>query len=404
MSGNSPLTQELARAEAHLSELEQQTADARNRVRELRAALDAPASSVHVGSVGGASPRSESTDPKAPTTAFEKIRLFRSLFRGREDVFPVRFVNQRTGKPGYAPACSNKFREGLCALRPPTRGKCGDCTNHAFLQVNDDAIRDHLQGRHVMGVYPLLPDETCWLLAADFDAASWQSDLRAFAETCRSNGFPLLLERSRSGQGGHAWLFFRSPIPARLARELGAALLTETMRRSSGLTLDSYDRLLPNQDTMPRGGFGNLIALPLQRDARDRGNTVFLDEELVPYADPWPLLAAVRRIEPTHIEVFLRDARRAGRIVAGRSAVEFDQGLSILKTQSRRRSAGSRRFPRIPPVPLTRSGFYSRESSASDRAALPSATFCPLRRQRLEGGLVSRWAAPAARPVGSLRY
>lgn len=108
------------------------------------------------------------SEESAPAKPAEKVRLFRSLFRGREEVFPTRFVSKRTGKPGYAPACSNKFVPGVCEL---PRIKCGECPNQAFVPFTDQAVLDHLQGRHVMGVYPLLPDETCWFLAVDFDKA-----------------------------------------------------------------------------------------------------------------------------------------------------------------------------------------------------------------------------------------
>ena len=135
----------------------------------------------------------------------EKVSLFRTLFRGRTDVFPVRFVSKRTGKPGYAPACSNKWEPGLCLLR--TGGRCSDCINQAFVPVSDQVVVDHLQGRHAIGVYPLLDDDNCWFLAVDFDKNSWKEDLVAFAETCRSVGTPVAIERSRSGNGAHAWFF-----------------------------------------------------------------------------------------------------------------------------------------------------------------------------------------------------
>ena len=136
----------------------------------------------------------------------------------------------------------------------------------------------HLQGRHVMGVYPLLEDETCWFLAVDFDKSTWQDDVLAFVATCRQVGLPVAVERSRSGNGAHVWFFFGEPVPAVIARRMGCYLITETMSRRHELSMESYDRLFPSQDTMPRGGFGNLIALPLQHGPRQQGNTVFLDD------------------------------------------------------------------------------------------------------------------------------
>ena len=136
-----------------------------------------------------------------------------------------------------------------------------------------------------MGMYPMLLDETCFFLAADFDKTTWTEDARAILETCDRLRLPATLERSRSGNGGHVWIFFDEPVPASLARKLGAHILTETMEHRPDIGLDSYDRFFPNQDTMPQGGFGNLIALPLQKRPREAGNSVFLNGELNPHED-----------------------------------------------------------------------------------------------------------------------
>ncbi len=244
--------------------------------------------------------------------------MFQSLFRGRTDVFPVRFVSKKTGRAGYAPACSNKWLPEICLLK--SGGKCGDCTHQAFIPVDGQVIVEHLQGRHVMGVYPLLEDETCWFLAVDFDKRSWQEDVTAFVETCRSARIPVAIERSRSGNGAHAWLFFAAPVSANIARRMGCYLITETMNRRHELSMGSYDRLFPNQDTMPRGGFGNLIALPLQHEARQQGNSVFVNEEFNPFADQWAFLASVQRIRPTDVELVAREATRTGQVVGVRIA------------------------------------------------------------------------------------
>jgi hypothetical protein len=186
-----------------------------------------------------------------------------------------------------APACANEWVRGVCE-KP--RVKCAECPNRRFLRVTDDVIRWHLSGcdpegqPFVAGVYPLLHDETCFFLAVDFDQASWRDDAAAFRDTCRDLNVPVALERSRSGRGAHVWLFFDEAIPAALARRLGSHVLTETMKRRPEIGLDSYDRLFPNQDTMPQGGFGNLIALPLQRAPRKQDNTIFLDSAFVPWA------------------------------------------------------------------------------------------------------------------------
>ncbi len=262
------------------------------------------------------------TGAPAPTTVEGKVALFRSLFRGRSDVYPRLWVNRRTGKKGYAPACSNEWVEGICA-KP--RVKCGECPNQAFLPVTDRVLFDHLRGRHVVGVYPLLEDETCWFLAVDFDGEAWLEDTAAYAETCGKIGVPIAVERSRSGNGAHAWSFFTAPVAASAARKMGCFLLTETMARRHLLAMRSYDRLFPNQDTMPRGGFGNLIALPLQHAPRQQGNTVFLDGQLVPHADQWAYLASIRRIEPSTLDRVVRDATRRGQVIGVRIGETDDE-------------------------------------------------------------------------------
>lgn len=254
--------------------------------------------------------------PRILATSQEKVALFRQLFRGREDVFPTLWGNQNLGKKGYAPACRNEWIRGVCE-KP--RVRCGECPSQAFIPVSDQIILDHLQGRRVVGVYPLLQDETCWFLAVDFDKRSWTDDVLAFVRTCRLLGIPVAVERSRSGNGAHAWFFFVSPISAEVARKMGCYLLTETMSRHHQLAMDSYDRLFPNQDTLPRGGFGNLIALPLQHGPRRSGNTVFVDDSLVPYVDQWAHLASLPKIAPAIVQEIAREAARKAQVLGVRA-------------------------------------------------------------------------------------
>jgi hypothetical protein len=251
----------------------------------------------------------------------EKLALFRRLFRGRNDVFPKLWQNPKTGKKGYSPVCSNEWVRGICE-KP--RVKCGECPNQAFPSVDDQAILAHLKGKHVLGVYPLLRDETCWFLAVDFDKHAWAEDVAAFRATCLDFGVPTAIERSRSGNGAHAWFFFANPIPAATARKMGCYLLTEAMARRHQVKLDSYDRLFPNQDTMPRGGFGNLIALPFQNQARAADNTVFLDDAMMPYADQWGYLASIAPIETERVEALAREAERRDQVLGVRMALTED--------------------------------------------------------------------------------
>ncbi|MDP2784590.1 MAG: DEAD/DEAH box helicase family protein [Sulfurimicrobium sp.] len=229
----------------------------------------------------------------------EKVALFRHLFRGRTDVYPIRWESKSTGKTGYAPACANEWRVGLCDKK---RIKCADCGNRLPIQLSDAAIYKHLAGDHTVGVYPLLSDDTCHFLAVDFDEAEWKEDAQAFVQSCHELGVPVALEISRSGNGAHAWVFFSGSVSARDARRLGTAIISHTCARTRQLKLESYDRLFPNQDTMPKGGFGNLIALPLQKKPRENGHSVFVDGSLRPYPGQWAFLASIQPMLPHDIE------------------------------------------------------------------------------------------------------
>lgn len=240
----------------------------------------------------------EATSTPNQFTIGEKIALFRRLFRGRKDVYPRRWESAK-GKSGYSPACGNEWRIGVC-LKP--RVKCGDCNQRQLLPVTDQVIYSHLTGEKTVGVYPLLADDTCYFLAADFDNANWSEDAKAFMQSCRDLTISAALEISRSGNGAHAWFFFAEPVSAGEARQLGAALISRTCDRTRQLSLSSYDRLFPNQDTLPKGGFGNLIALPLQKHPRELGRSVFVDEQLRPYPDQWAFLASIRPLSRRDLE------------------------------------------------------------------------------------------------------
>ncbi len=252
------------------------------------------------------------------SSAAEKIALFRSLFRGRQEVWPLRFESAKTGRSGYSPVCGNEWVRGLCE-KP--RIKCSDCPHQKWLLVTDEVIRRHLSGvdakgrPFVAGVYPMLLDERCFFLAVDWDGDDWQTDALAYIATCRRLGVPAALERSRSGNGGHVWIFFEQAIPAALARKLGAHVLTETMECRPEAGLKSYDRFFPNQDTLPRGGFGNLIALPLQKTAREQGNSVFVDDQLEVFEDQWLFLSGVERMKTAQVESLVREAEGRGRVI-----------------------------------------------------------------------------------------
>lgn len=291
--------------------------------------------------------RNSSTVPKdgnaihahSPETA--KIRLFRELFSGREDVFPLRFESRKSGRAGYQPACANEWRPGVC-LKPKI--KCAKCESREFIPVSDAVVRQHLSGKDqqgnpfVMGIYPLRTDETCSFLVVDFDKAEWQSDALAFLESCDESGVPAYLERSRSGNGGHVWIFFDEPIPAQLARKLGSFILTTAMNNRPELGFDSYDRFFPNQDHMPSGGFGNLIALPLQKAARANGNSEFIDRNFVPLSDQWSFLSAISKIGTERIVELVKTAEQEDLVLGVRAVPEEDGTVPWLLPPSRKRA------------------------------------------------------------------
>ncbi len=244
-------------------------------------------------------PPPSAPEPQRLLSAEAKVALFRRLFRGRIDAYPIRWESKTTGKSGYAPACANEWRAGVCE-KP--RIKCSDCCKRLLTPLSDAVIYDHLAGKHTIGAYPLLEGDTCYFLAIDFDEADWREDARAFLQSCVNLGVPAALEISRSGQGAHVWVFFASRVPARDARHLGAAIISHTCARTRQLKLDSYDRMFPNQDTLPKGGFGNLIALPLQKGPREKGCSVFVDTELRPHPDPWAFLESIQPMDTQDIE------------------------------------------------------------------------------------------------------
>ncbi len=268
------------------------------------------------------------------STQEHKIALFRSLFRGREDVYPRRFESKRTGKSGFQPVCRNEWIRPICQ-KPKI--KCGDCENRDFIPLSDDVIRNHLIGidpadryprEFVTGVYPMLVDETCWFLAVDFDKEAWKENSKAYLETCRRFNVPAALERSRSGNGSHIWIFFSDPIPAKLARQLGAFMLTQAMETRPEMGFNSYDRFFPSQDTLPRGGFGNLIALPLQKKPREKGNSLFVDENFLPYADQWSYLSAVQHMSCAEVQSVVDKAAYRGGVLGVRFVSTDEDDIS----------------------------------------------------------------------------
>ncbi len=278
-SDRDSILRKIADAERPIGDLRQQQEEVEATLRLLRRRL-----SLHndQNPHQATTPAAAAVSAAKPLTPDNKVALFLRRFRGRDDVYPRLWHNQRTGKKGYSPACANEWVRGVCE-KP--RVKCGECPNQAFLPVTSNVILNHLQGRHVIGVYPMLQDETCWFLAADFDKEAWREDVLAFVETCRRIGVSYAIERSRSGNGAHIWVFFSSSVAAATARKMGSYLITETMARRHQLSMASYDRLFPNQDTLPNGGLGNLIALRF---------SITPDRKAIPYS--WTIRWSPSRI------------------------------------------------------------------------------------------------------------
>lgn len=242
----------------------------------------------------------------------ERIRLFQSLFKGREDVFARRWFSKTTGKSGYQPVCINEWKQGLCDKK---KYRCAICPNRNFAPLTTQDMYRHLEGKDeyccdVVGLYAIMQDNNCAFLCADFDDKNckygYKKDVLAFVGVCREWLIPYAIERSRSGNGAHVWIFFEAPLPASKARRLGNAILTEAMTRNGQMSFNSYDRFFPNQDYLPEGGFGNLVALPLQGQARRKENSVFVDNDFLVYKDQWAFLYNLKKIQESTIDQLLR--------------------------------------------------------------------------------------------------
>jgi len=244
----------------------------------------------------------------------EKLELFRSLFCGRTDVYAKRYYNMKSGKFGYSPVCASAGKPHLCEKKKYT---CGECPNRELISLSDKVICNHIIGddalaRDVIGIYPIFPDNTVCFLAIDLDKENWKIDVNAILAACKRAGICPSVERSRSGQGAHIWFFFEDRILAAMARKFGNGLITLAMEIDHTLKFTSYDRLFPNQDVLPKGGFGNLIALPLQGQAKLKGNSLFVDNSLNPFEDQWAYLSQVKKIPLQQVKYLAEELCRQG--------------------------------------------------------------------------------------------
>lgn len=228
-------------------------------------------------------------------TREQQLEVFKNLFRGREDVFAMRWQSADGNRKGYTPVCKNEWKNGLCLKLG--RGKCRDCSNKEYASLNDFYLAEHLSGKKAYGLYPLLSDNTSYFLAVDFDGKNWQKDVQKFIKICKEYGLEANIERSNSGNGAHAWFFLEDKYPAEKSRFIFQALLEKIGAIDKFSPDASFDRIFPSQDSLDKDGIGNLILLPLQGNSKEMGNTVFMKSNLSePIENQWSYLSGITKI------------------------------------------------------------------------------------------------------------
>lgn len=227
-----------------------------------------------------------------------KIDIYRSLFKGREDVFAIHW--QSGNKSGYMPAC--QYDPFVYKLHKMKGGLWKDFKDKTYLPYSDHQLIKHLNGEKLIGIYPLMKDNTSWFIAADFDKEKWREECNTLIKACREKEIPAYLERSRSGKGGHVWIFFNKPYASIKSRKILLSILEQTGIFSTFDKSSSFDRLFPNQDFLSGKGLGNLIAMPLHKLALNQGNSCFIDKDLVPYPDQWAFMSSIKRVNTNHLD------------------------------------------------------------------------------------------------------
>jgi superfamily II DNA or RNA helicase len=318
----------------------------------------------------------------------ERTGLFLRLFRCRQAVHAKLWENPAKGIKGYSPVCANEWIRGICGKPPHGNVRCSECPNQAFRPLDEVAIGAHLRGHATIGSYAIREDDSCVFLACDFDGPGWLGDVNLYTSIARQSGVEVLVERSRSGNGSHAWIFFTVPVPARVARALGTLILARCGEENHRLGLDSYDRFFPNQDYLPKGGFGNLIALPLQGKCLDSGNTAFIDSHGVVWPNQWAILSKVHRLEQSDVQALLR-RHLPGNCPADREDVSLAADRGFLEAGSDIRDILPSGFPmkitRAAQIRIPLEGLPSKLVAALRRmASFPNPEFYKLQRMRMQ--------------------
>lgn len=306
-----------------------------------------------------------------------KIQLYKRLFNGRTDVYATRWES-KDGRNGYLPACANEWDQSICQ-KPKI--KCSECKHRQLLPLTDHVIEGHFKGKHSIGIYPLHEDGTCSFLAIDFDKQDWQKDVGAFVQICGEHKIPYSVERSRSGNGAHVWFFFTERFESSLARKLGYSLLTNTIEVRHEVGMKSFDRMFPNQDTVPKGGFGNLIALPLQRQAGLIGNSLFVDDNYIPFPDQWIYLSTIQKLSKSEVHQLIKqlngheanfESMPSNTIYPKNITIEVKNGLYIKKKHIP--SSLSEKLNKL--VSFQNPEYYKAKSKRLSTASIPRVIKC----------------------------
>ena len=283
-------------------------------IRYLKGMLDENGISYDYEAFVEAAMREKSVEIEFPTLTPEHAIHFYSYFRGRKDVYV-----KRNAKKGYYTQCNNFWKAGICPKERGEKVKCQECPVKDYKELKIPIILEHLKGTKedcsdVIGLYPLFPDGTCWFLVFDFDnhdedatsTKDWEQEVDALRKICFSLGIDALVERSRSGQGAHVWIFFSEAIQAAKVRRFGEALLAKGAESVSLKSFRYYDRMMPMQDSLPEGKLGNLIAIPLQGQALRKGNSAFVNEYWKPYKDQWSKLLHTRKMSEAEVDAYVK--------------------------------------------------------------------------------------------------